>query len=142
MLAGKKANTILYLKGLGILLAALIILVMFNFATQASEGELIRKNYFARDIALTITAVGASPGNTTYVYQHDDLADYEIIIKKSAEDEVQDVIVGDSKGRERYGFGIFEEITFSIPEDLQDGTARGDTLILRKEYRTLSIERE
>ena len=131
MIHNKKAGIILYLRGLGILMAAIIVIVLFNFGTQTTEGELINKNYLARDLALTLTTIASSPSNTTYNYEEITLEKYEIVIDV----EEQQIIVGDEKGRERYGFGLFKGQKIRIVE-----SGRGSQVYFSKQGNEILIQ--
>lgn len=54
---------------MGMLVAAVAILGMFNSAKNLLDTEALFKNYLARDIALTMDAVYAAPGELTYSYK-------------------------------------------------------------------------
>lgn len=72
---GKRATVQLYMNFFELILAAIILVTFFLFVKGIRENTTLEKNYLARDIALTIDAVYAAPGEISAAYPTDELKD-------------------------------------------------------------------
>jgi hypothetical protein len=69
VLRGKRGSeTILYFRIICIVLAVGLFIVILSFVIDAAKDTLIKKTYMAKDIALLVTAIYASPGDVTFNY--------------------------------------------------------------------------
>ena len=51
-----------------LILAAIVIIALFQFVNDVAEQTIFAKNYFARDTALLVNALYAAPGDVAYAY--------------------------------------------------------------------------
>ncbi|MFH1182458.1 MAG: hypothetical protein V1702_05860 [Candidatus Woesearchaeota archaeon] len=66
---GKRGtDNILIFRVICVVLAVALFIVTLSFAMDVAKGTLLEKNYKAKDIALLITTLYASPGVTSYEY--------------------------------------------------------------------------
>lgn len=66
---GKRGTeTILYFRIICVIIAIGLFIITLSFVMDVYRGTLIIKNYKAKDMALLITTLYASPGNTSYEY--------------------------------------------------------------------------
>ena len=54
-----------------LILAAIVIIALFQFVNDVAEQTIFAKNYFARDMALLVNALYAAPGEVDYTYNED-----------------------------------------------------------------------
>ncbi len=50
------------------ILAAIVVIALFNFIKDIQEGTIFEKNFLVRDISLTINTLYAAPGEVIYAY--------------------------------------------------------------------------
>lgn len=66
---GKKGDTtVTIVRAFGLALAAVIIFLLIQYWRDVKDDTFLEKSYLARDIALLISTVYASPGEVTYCY--------------------------------------------------------------------------
>lgn len=96
---GQHGNIELWFLLAAFLIAAVAGLDLIQNTKNTLEGNLLEKNYIARDLALTLDAIYASPGNVIYTYS---LADR--LQKNDFRIEIRDnkVFVKDSAGAVSY----------------------------------------
>ncbi len=54
-----------------LILAAIVIIALFEFVNDVAEQTIFAKNYFARDMSLLVNALYAAPGDVSYIYNED-----------------------------------------------------------------------
>ena len=61
------------------LIAAVVIVIVFQFITGVRDDTLFEQRYMARDIALLMDSVSSVPGDVYYTYESRGLSDYDYI---------------------------------------------------------------
>jgi hypothetical protein len=97
---GKRGtDTILYFRIICVVIAVGLFIIILSFVIEASKNTIIKKNYGAKDIALLITTLYASPGDASYEYPLSALkGDFTIKIGNGL------VSVSDPKGKYDYWY--------------------------------------
>lgn len=69
-LPGKEGMTHdLFFNMFELVLAAIVIIALINFVTDAVSKSIFEKNYLARDLALLVNTIYSAPGELTYNYE-------------------------------------------------------------------------
>ena len=76
-----------------LILAAIVIIALFQFVNDVAEQTIFAKNYFARDTALLINALYTAPGDVAYIYNENtgkfifDFADNKVTVYEEGDSE-------------------------------------------------------
>ena len=90
---GQHTNTELLFVITAFILAAVVGLDLLNDTRSSLEGTLLEKNYLARDLALTIDAIYASPADISYTYSFRDLSLVKKELTIAVKKEEQGILV-------------------------------------------------
>jgi hypothetical protein len=97
MIKGKRGdNTLLYFRVICLIIAIGSFIIILSFVIDAYKNTLLEKNYRARDIALLITTMYASPSGVNFTYPID--GGFDIAIGGG------EVIVKDGHGAVNYWY--------------------------------------
>jgi len=92
---GQEPALVTIFLAIGLMLAAVSGLILFSTVSKQLDGTLLEQRYIAKDLAMTLEAVYASPGNIEYTYN---LAGYMKKFVIAIDDKVSVRSKGDVNG--------------------------------------------